>query len=394
MATFTLDELITPLTSDQVRLSIYRVMAAVGVNTTSWKPGAVVRTMISATSIVMAGLSQLTANVARSGFLELSTGQWLTLVARYVYNVERITATFASGVVTMTNSGGGVYILDPGDLIVGNATTGKTFRNTQAITIGALSSLDIVVEAVEVGSGSTSSPGAITTLETPLLGVTCTNALAIVGEDDELDAALRLRCSEKLGSLSPFGPPDAYAYAARNATRLDGSNVGVTRVRVTKDGYGNVATYVASATGVVTGAASDPTTDLGSVDYAIQHNAAPLAVTAYTRSAEAVVIPVTYTAFMYNNSGLSEQQIKDLISAKLVLFIASQAIGGNVVGGDPGKIFQDAIRTAIGSTLPQIFHVVVTAPAADTVLAVNQVAVLGTVTATSITQSPPTDGSL
>lgn len=394
MATFTLDELITPLTSDQVRLSIYRVMATVGVNTTSWKPGAVVRTMVSASSIVMAGFSQLTANVARSGFLELSAGQWLTLVARYVYNVERISATFASGVVTLTNAGGGVYILDPGDLIVGNVSTGKTFRNTDAFTLGALSTLSVNVEAVEAGSGSTSSPGAITTMETALLGVTCANAVAIVGQDDELDAALVLRCSEKLGSLSPFGPPDAYAYAARNAKRTDGSNVGVTRVRVTRDGYGNVTTYVANATGAVSGTSGNPATDLGAVDYAIQHDAAPLAITASTQSAQEVVMPVTYTAFMYNNSGLSEAAIKALITARLVVFMASQAIGGNVVGGDPGKIFQDAIKTAIGSTLPQIFHVVVSAPAADTVLAVNQVAVLGTVTATSITQSPPTDGSL
>jgi hypothetical protein len=96
MALLPLDELTTPLTTDQVKARIYATLASVGVSTTSWKPGAVVRTMIAACAIVMAALSELTANIARSGFLELAEDKWLALVAHHVYGVDKVYATFAA----------------------------------------------------------------------------------------------------------------------------------------------------------------------------------------------------------------------------------------------------------------------------------------------------------
>lgn len=387
-----LNDLITPLTKEQVQASIYDVLGIVGVNTTTWKPGAVVRTMIAGTSIVIAGFSSLTAAIARSGFLELAEGDWLTLVARHVYAVEREEATFAEGEITLTNAGGGSFTLDPDDLVVSNPTTGKSYRNTLPFSLGALATITIPIRAIETGSASTSSPNTITEVETTLLGVTCTNAAAVVGRDAEQDPALRARCSEKLGALSPNGPWDAYSYAARNAKRPDGTSIGVTRVKISKDGFGNVTVYCATASGAVTGSISNPATDLGIVDSEIQQKAAPLAVTANAASASPLSIPITYSVWMRNTSGLTTQQIADSISAKLTAFMAGQPIGGNVIGADPGKVFHDAIRTTIGSARPEIFHVVVTAPAADVVLTLNQVPVLGTLTATAINQLPPTEG--
>jgi uncharacterized phage protein gp47/JayE len=389
---FSLNDLVTPLTREQVQASIYDVLAIVGVNTTTWKPGAVVRTMIAATSIVISAFSSLTAQIARSGFLELAEGDWLTLVARHVYAVERELATFAEGEITLVNAGGGSFTLDPDDLVVSNPTTGKSYRNTLPFTLGALATITIPIVAIEAGSASTSSPNTITEVETTLLGVTCTNAAAVVGRDAEQDPALRARCSEKLGALSPNGPWDAYSYAARNAKRPDGTSIGVTRVRISKDGFGNVTVYCATASGAVTGTVIDPDTDLGIVDLEIQKKAAPLAVTATAVSATPLSIPITYSVWMTNTSGLQPAQIEAQIAAKLTSFMASQPIGGQVIGADPGKVFADAIRTTIGSARPEIFHVVVTAPAADVVLALNQVPVLGTVTATAINQLPPTEG--
>jgi phage-related baseplate assembly protein len=389
---FTLDDLTTPLTRAQVQASIYEALGTLGVSTTSWKPGAVVRTMITAVSIILAASSSLTAAIAKSGFLDLAEGDWLTLVARHVYNVERITATFATGEVTLVNAGGGVYVLAVGDLVVSNPTTGKTYRNAMAVTVNAMATVSVAIIAVESGSGSSSDALAISEIETTLLGVTCSNAASLAGLDEEADAALRTRCSEKLGSLSPNGPWDAYSYAARNAVRADGSNVGVTRVRITKDGYGNVYVYVASASGAITGTVGDTTTDLGLVDDAIQTLAAPLGVTAIVASATAYSIAVTYQAWMYNTSGLTSAQVQTLISARLLTFMSSQPIGGNVIDPDPGKIYVDAIKTAIGATRSEIFHVTVTLPAADVDLTISQVPVLGAVTCTAINQVPPSEG--
>ena len=100
------------------------MIAATGTKTTNWKPGAVVRTIVAVLAFVLAAFSVLTSLLAKSGFLELSSGAWLTLVARYVYGVERDTGSFATGFVTLDNAGGGVYSGDPDDLLFTNPTTG------------------------------------------------------------------------------------------------------------------------------------------------------------------------------------------------------------------------------------------------------------------------------
>jgi hypothetical protein len=388
--TISFEALITSLSRQEVEASVYQVAAAVGVNTTTWKPGAVVRTIIVGVSVVLSAFSELQAKIARSGFLEHSEGDWLTLVAHHVYNVDRIEPTFAEGEVTLTNTAGGVFNLDVDDLVVSNPDTGKTYRNTEAFSLGALATITIPIKATESGSASTSIPDSITVLETTLLGVTVTNAIAVVGRDAELDPDVRTRCYEKLGALSPMGPWDAYASAARNARRADGTPVGVTRVRQHKDGAGGVTTWIATATGTVLGDPDDPDTDLGVVNEAIQQLAAPLAVTAVVDSASAYVLAITYEVWAYNTSGLTDSQLRDLVAAKLSPFTSAQPIGGAVIGLDPGKVFRSLIIAAIASARPEIFRVELTLPATDPELDINEVPVLGTVSGT-IHQVPPAE---
>lgn len=395
MALFTLKELTTPATRDEIQASIYRILALLGVNTTSWATGAVVRTMIVSVSSVLAAFSQLQAKIAASGFLDLAEDDWLTLVAFYVYGVTRIEATFAAGAVTLVNSGGGVYTVDADDLVVSNPTTGKAYRNQTGFTLGALATLSVPISAVESGAASTSAAHAITTLTTTLLNVTCDNPLVVVGLDGESDAALRLRCREKLGALSPMGPWDAYAYAARNARRSTGEPCGVTRTRTLKDGFGTVTTVIANASGAVLGTIGDTSTDLGAVDEAIQTLAEPLAVTAITQSANAVSQNIAYELWMYNSSGAQVSEIQAAVSAALITFFRLQPIGGNLLTPtDPtGTIYTDAIRRAIADVSPLIFHVLLTTPGADVVLNNDDVAVMGTITGQIVHQVAPAEGA-
>lgn len=391
--TFSLDDLTTPVTRQEVEQSIYDALGILGVNTTTWKPGAVVRTMIAAVTIILAAFSDLQAKIARSGFLELSAGDWLELVAFYVYGVTKIKATFATGEVTLTNSGGGIYSLDPDDLIVTNTATGKTYRNTQAFTLNAVSEITVAIQATEAGAASTSAPSAIDALQTVLLNVTASNALAVVGRDAEGDPGLRTRCYEKLGSLSPMGPWDAYASAVRNAVREDGSSLGISRLRTIKDGFGHVDTYLATATGIVPGIVGDLTTDLGLADEAIQQFAEPLAVTARTYNATIVPISITYEVWLYNTSGQTDLQVEDLIALRLTTYLSTQPIGGNLISGS-GKVYLDAIRAVISGSLPEIFHVAVTVPAGDTTLSATEVPVIAAANpvCTAVHQLPPPEG--
>lgn len=390
---FSLDDLTTPLTRAEVQQSIYDVLAQLGVNTTSWKSGAVVRTMIVCVSTVLAALSELEAEIARSGFLAESAGDWLTIVARYVYGVERIEATFATGSVTMENSGGGVYEFDPDDLIFSNAETGATYRNTEAVSIGALGIVSVSIQATQAGSVGNAGAGQIHDMTTVVLGVTCENPSPLVGTDAESDAALRTRCAERLGALSPMGPWDAYTSAVRNATRPDGTSIGVTRIRIVKDGYGTVTTYVAGPSGAIEGEPNDPTSDLGIANEAIQRNAAPLAVKADVFSARNLVISVSYEIWLYNTSGMTEDDIILTIQKALEAFMREQPIGGNVVGNALGKVYTSAIQTAIFRAIPGvIFDVDVLDPAADVVLDPDEVPVAGVALAVAIHQEPPPEG--
>ncbi|MBA3841092.1 MAG: baseplate J/gp47 family protein [Actinobacteria bacterium] len=388
------DDLITPVTRQEVEAKIYEILGLVGVSTTSWKSGGVVRTVIVAFSAVIAAFSSLQALIARSGFLELANDRWLTAVAHHVYNVDRELATFAAGQVTLINTGGGIYTYDPSDLTFVNARTGKTYRNQAAVVLGALSTLTVAIAATESGSNSTAAPGEISLLQNALPGVLCSNAASVVGADDELDPALRVRCAEKLGALSPLGPWDAYSYVARNARRLDGSAIGIKSVRTVPDGFGNLTVYVASSSGTVAGDQNNPATDLGAINDAVQKLAAPLAVSAYTVSATPVIVSPMISVWLYNTSGLTPAQIQAAITAKLVAFFAAQPLGGNIVTGQLGKLYLDAMRTAIGSALPQIFHVAISTPATDVDIGLSQIAVLGAITFAGLTQVPPSEGSL
>jgi len=393
MPIFSFDELVTPLTRAEIQASFYRVYATLGLKTSSWKGGAVVRTMTWASSIVLSGFSALQASIAKSGFLELAEGPWLDLVAWYVYRQKRVAATFASGVLTLNNNGGGVYEADPDDLIFTNPATNKQYRNTAAVSIGSGEQNVLVpVRAIEAGSTSSSQTGAITEITTTLLQVTCTNASPLIGNDEELDPALRTRSLESLGALSPFGPWDAYASAIRNATRDDASTLGVTRIRPVKDGFGHVDVYVATDSGGLTGDIDDIESDLGIAYDAVKRWAEPLAVTATVLSATPLPIAVTYELWMYNTSGRTDLEVAAAVQLRLSNFIRSQPIAGNRIDSGPGKVYQDAVRTAIAATFPnQMFHVVVTTPAGDVVVDPDEVPTLGTVTPT-IHQIAPGEG--
>jgi hypothetical protein len=383
-----LDDLTTPLTSDDVKRAIYSVLAATGVDTTTWKPGGVVRTIISGVSFVGSALSQLIANLAKSGFLSTAAADWLGQLAINQFNVTPIAATFATGTVLFTNTSGGLYELDPGDLQVTNPTTKQSYFNTATVTIPpTTSNVPCAIQAFTIGSVGTSFAGEITEIQTSgLTGVTVTNPAGVVGTDAETDASIKLRCSDKLGSLSPNGPSDAYAFVARSAVRADQSSIGITRIRVTNDGFGNVNVYLATATGGITGTVGDLTTDLGVVDDLMQRLAAPLAVTLHTFTATPVVINVDYQLWMYNASGLTDDQIRITIENSLTSFVQNQPIGGNIIGTSPGQIYQSAIEATIGGSqtsqgVPLApIKVVINTPVGDSAIDVNQVPVIGTMT--------------
>ena len=381
-----LSDFTTPYTSAQVQAQIYTGIAAQGVSTTSWKPGAVTRTIISVVSVVIAAFSTLIGLIASGGFLDLSVGSWLTLKALYDYGVDRTTGalagSFATGNILASNSTAGIYTGNPGDLVVLNPTTGQQYRNTASFMIGAFAAnVSIPVSCTILGSVGSSGPGTITTLVTVYSGVTVTNAVALTGTDATQDAPLRVLCRQKLGALSPNGAFDAYGYTAKNATRLaDGTAIGVTRVHTIPDGIGGVDCYIATASGAIPGAVGNTATDLGQVDALLQKAVVPLAVTLRSWSATTVAIAVTCDLWVRNTSGMTDAQIQAAVSTAIQNYFASVPIGGEQFTGS-GFVYASAITAAIASVLPTLtVRVTLTLPAADVALTATQVPVLGAYT--------------
>ncbi len=375
-----IDNLLTPMTTAEAKKSIYDVLVVLGVVTTNWKAGAVVRTIITAVAILVAALSRLVALIGRSGFLSTAQGDWHRLLAQEVYGVADRDATFASTTWFATNSGGGNYPLNPGDLILQNSVTKKQYYNTASVTIPPLTAdVAVSIAAFEAGTESNAGAGAIDTLVTNLPGVSGLNSQAAVATDAMTDPERTALCLAKTVAVSPNGAREAYEYVALTALRADGSNVNVNRVTAVPDGTGLLNVYLASVGGSV------PSGDVTVVDEAIQQNAAPLAVTVVVESATPKSVPVTYEVWIKQIGGIDEVSAKAAIEDALITFFASEPIGGHPVGVTR-KLYKSAIVTSIGSAevedlkLP-VFRAEVTVPAADVTLVKNEVPTLGTITA-------------
>lgn len=395
---YAIADLMKPVTYEEAKESIYEALAIVGADTTMWKPLGVYRTVIAAAAIMFSTTTVLLSKIASAGWYEYATGVWLTLVARYQYGITREAASFAQGVLTFTNTGGGNYLLEPGEVIVKNPVTLAEYTNLTAFTVGPGSELTptvvttddngdpLLFRAIVAGSASTSGRGQITGFTTPLNLVTCTNELALVGLDEETDPSLRTRCGEKLAARTANGPEDAYALVARSVKREDGTPIGLNRLAITKDGKGNVFIDCASATGQIDGAANDNSTDLGRLNDAIQKKCAPLSVTAQTRSQPGYALDYTYELWMLDDSGLSATEVQTLVETTIPQKLAEIPIGGHVIDGEPGAVYKDYLQSLIETVRPEVFRVVLTVPANDVPIPAGRPPIAGVATCAGIHQ--------
>lgn len=348
-----IDQLTKALTKEEVEQSIYNLLSASGLPITSWQSGSVVRTIIGVFAETFSVWTGIIAKLNKAEFLDLAEGIYLTLLAYYVYNVERIPPTFATGFVTLTNSGGGIYPQDPQDLIFVNPTTKKTYTNTGAFTLNGNTTLIIAIRATEEGKASSSTPNTITEMVTKLNGVSVTNALSVLGNDQESDANLRQRCKDALGALSPNGPQAAYEYFSKSTFRPDGSLIEVNRVKVSPDSsIGIVSVYLADSDGELDSG------DVDLIDENIQANVVPIAITAIVNSAIVKNINIVATVYAKYTISLSTQSLTNDINNSLSDMFSTYPIGGYpFVSNGQGYLWKDKVEGAILNANDAIFRV-------------------------------------
>jgi hypothetical protein len=366
-----IDELVTPVTEDEFLERFVANLETMGLKARSWRPGGVYRTILRVLAAVCASFSDLQVQFIKSGFLELAAGLWLTWVAYYVYGVERPEATFATGAVTLTNLGGGEYTLTAGQLRVFNSTTKKAYTNADDFTLAPLATLTIDIVAVEIGSASSSSAGAIDDIETTYVGqITVTNASPVVGSDQLPDEDLRQLCRDKIAARSVFGPRGAYAYAIRTAKRADGSTVDINRYSISPaSSTGIVTIVVASPSGVPTA------DDVAAVVANVEELVRPDTVTVNISGATAKTVTRAVTLWARKQPGLAAADLQALAEKQLTELNRLYPIGGiRKSDGAPGYFWADSLDAGLQKAHETIFSV--DGAGADEALAAGEVAVL------------------
>lgn len=379
MTTPSLATLLVPQTKAEIYDYAIGIAQSLGLPVTTWQAGDPTRSLYHVEAEFLALLDALRIGFTQSGFLDTATGIWLKVLAYQVYGVTVPEASYATTTVLLTNTAGGLYAdKEAGDMTFRNSTSGATYRNTTGgtLAVGPGTTLSVTVVADEPGADSSAAAGEIDEFVTGWIGVTCTNAAAAIGVDEQDEETTRQQCRDMLGSLSPNGPKEAYAYVAKNSDLTGTTAVNRTREYADSD-TGDVLQYIAGPSGAV----SEPVRLL--VEAAILEWATPLCITPTILSATNVPVAVTYSAWIYSSANKTTAEVEEAVEAKLEQMFASRRIGGDIISpATTGSLYGTLIESTIRETFPEIFRVVVTTPAGDTALGNGQVATLGTITAT------------
>lgn len=346
----TIEELVVAPTADEVFEKLLDACEAVQIPARKWRKGSVARTILTVVAVLMAQFMAVVAANVAAGFLTFAAGKYLTAHAKDVYDVDRIAATFATGQVTLTNSGGAIYAIGANELVVRSSITGARFKVTQAFVLNAGASVIVDVEAITSGSANTVAAGEVNELETTLAKVTVTNASAIIGFDEETDDELKARCKAQRGTWSVYGPRDAYEAAALGAKLAGGSPTNIRRVKVSKaSSTGTVTVVCATPSGAPTGL------EIAAAQLACETLAKPDTVTCNVVAATPIASAQALT--LWAKGGTTATLLARATAAHAAL-IATYPIGGIAkTEGGTGYFYADRVASVLISSSPEFFDI-------------------------------------
>lgn len=356
-----------------------------------WKVGGVASSILTVCSVLVATLSTLVAGTIGDFFLPTATGNGLKALAYYTYGVTVADATFATGTLTLTNTGGGVYTKASGEFTCLNPTIKQTYVNSDAFTLAALETKTINIRAVNAGSVANSDPGTITQSVTSLLGVTISNPIAVVGLDAPSDEAVRQECVNRLAVNSVRGVRFVYAYAVQTAINpATLGPVNINRWAISEASHmSEVVLYIAAPSGTV-----DPN-DLTGVETNIEATARPSGVEVSVIAATPLAYAPAVTVYALAAPGTTQAQIKTSIDDTISTFIAQYPIGGITASDDSHPagftgLFGEGVTGAISKGCNAIGATLLSVKGAtDLALTSSQVAADGVAT-TVVIVSPVT----
>jgi hypothetical protein len=362
----TLAELTKPTTEDEELAALLADCAARNLPVTSWQEGDVARTILQVDAKALAEKTTLRASIAASTLLRaaLAAGltDWIRLRAKEAYALDYIAAVATKGTLRLTASAdAGPFTIAPGQLWA-TSTGGLRYQSANAAqaTLPKGGTLDLSFQAESPGAAYNVANGTITSLLTPLPGVTVSNPdpgggtwITTQGRDDETNESLVARCEARWPESGYGSPAASYDLWAKTA------DPSITRTKVAASGTvaGRTDVYVAGTAGPAGAGAV-------SAAQAYITPRAPFPSTAVVAAATAAATTVTATLY-----GKAQYETAALAAAQtgLAALFAATPIGG--------KIYRAALFEAL--MWPEgVENVVLAAPAADVVLTAAQVATL------------------
>lgn len=363
----TVADLIAPRTAEGLKTSLLDALRDRDFPVTSWAPGDVARTLVEIDAEAISNAEQLVARIAEGGLGARASGAWLTIRARNIYGIDRLTSTFARGICVLTASpNASLHAFQPGQLWV-RSTSGYRYTNTMGGMLMPGGTLHLEFRAESPGSAYNVAPDTITTLLTPLPGVSVSNPIAAdgtwltePGSDEESDASLYARVQARWAEVGAEGATAGvyrnWAFAASPQVR---------RVQVRADaGTGVVNVLIAGDSGALdSGVVTDVRLYLA--------ERAPLCVQPVVASAVNRMIYVEGTIYVRGDpsqaTGIAEAE----------RYIREQVSLGGVV-------YRSQLVAAL-SAGSAVRNVALVSPAADVQLAANEVAIPDTSGVTVVT---------
>ena len=305
-------------------------------------------------------------------------GDALTEFSNSSYDNQRVGALATEGDYTLTGALiGPPHAIVAGDLIVSDAD-GRQYQNSTGGIVPAGGTLVVTIKALLTGTDGNVPPnGAITTLNTPLAGVTGSNDaiapattwITTQGLDQEADKVLRQRNTTKWATQNQIGSPaELYTNVALNAD-ADIQRVGIDDTN--PRGSGTLDVYLARAT-----ATAQPA-DIITVQAAFD---AQVCETSDAKAIAATEVTQGFTFTAYIEAAKNTPATQAAIEEAITDFANSLAIGGTLIGGNGFMLFSELV-TAV-SSIDGVVNVVFALPAADVALAPNEIMIVGVVTPT------------
>lgn len=336
-------ELIATKDADTIFTEILARLSSAGFPVTAWQAGGVARTLVDVDAETLAELYGLVSDIGKGWSLDDAEGDWLTLHAYSRFDLTRIAATFAKHSVRLSTvaSGAGPYSITAGQLVVTNAS-GIRFRSTNSTTetVPASGYVDITVQAETAGVGGNTAPSSVVT--PALAGVAFSWQSAVTAaRDEETDAALRQRCRDRWATLATGFTREAVRYYCVNATLVDGTNAGCTRVGFADPaGDGSYVVYVAGASGAL-GA-----TPLSRVQAAL-NAVKPITDTPVVTNATQVIIDPTGNIRFFD--GINTSENRAAARAAINAYLNGLPLGST---SDPAIVDAAGMSAAVYAALP------------------------------------------